>query len=155
MSLLSFSFVMIYIIHKVIVLLKNYLNYLKDSTFKCFFKEYNRLFFFFKKKISFTTLMMESLSLEEENIVKDIRNLFRLEKKTKAIKNRMLRDIENLFEHEEKDYYKPLIVRNFRSNNYTEYKRKGDRKTLSVEEYLNKIKPYLKDVLIINDHNRS
>ena len=99
--------------------------------------------------------MMESLSLEEENIVKDIRNLFRLEKKTKAIKNRMVRDIENLFEHEEKDYYKPLIVRNFRSNNYTEYKSKGDKKTLSVEEYLNKIKPYLKDVLIINDHNRS
>ena len=69
MSLLGFSFVMIYIIHKVIVLLKNYLNYLKDSTFKCFFKEYNRLFL---KKISFTTLMMESLSLEEENIVKEI-----------------------------------------------------------------------------------
>ena len=70
MPLLGFSFVMIYIIHKVIVLLKNYLNYLKDSTFKYFFKEYNRLFFF--KKISFTTLMMESLSLEEENIVKEI-----------------------------------------------------------------------------------
>ena len=30
--------------------------------------------------------MMESLSLEEENIVKDIRNLFRLEEVTKAIK---------------------------------------------------------------------
>ena len=29
---------------------------------------------------------MESLSLEEENIVKDIRNLFRLEEVTKAIK---------------------------------------------------------------------
>ena len=29
---------------------------------------------------------MESLSLQEENIIKDIRNLFRLEKETKAIK---------------------------------------------------------------------
>ena len=29
---------------------------------------------------------MESLSLEEENIIKDIRNLFRQEKETKAIK---------------------------------------------------------------------
>ena len=32
---------------------------------------------------------------------KDIRNLFRLEKETKAIKNRILRDTKNLFEHEE------------------------------------------------------
>ena len=30
---------------------------------------------------------MESLSLEEENIIKDIRNLFRQEKETKAIKD--------------------------------------------------------------------
>ena len=63
--------------------------------------------------------MMESLSLEEENIindksslirlkneenyttVKDIRNLFRLEKETKEIKDRTLIDIKNLFEHGE------------------------------------------------------
>ena len=82
---------------------------------------------------------MESLSLEEENIVKDIRNLFKLEKKTKAIKNRMLRDIENLFEHEEKDYYKPLIVRNFRSNNYTEYKSKGIEKHYQLKNILIKL----------------
>ena len=62
---------------------------------------------------------MESLSLEEENIindkrnlirvkneqnytaVKDIRSLFRLEKETKAIKDRILIDIKNLFEHGE------------------------------------------------------
>ena len=42
---------------------------------------------------------MESLGLEEENIIKDIRNLFRQEQETKAIK--VLRDIKNLFEHEE------------------------------------------------------
>ena len=44
--LLNFSFVMIYIIHKMLVLLKNHLNYLKDNIFECFFEEYNRLFFF-------------------------------------------------------------------------------------------------------------
>ena len=49
--LLNFSFVMIYIIHKMLVLLKNHLNYLKDNIFECFFEEYNRLFFFLKKKI--------------------------------------------------------------------------------------------------------
>ena len=60
---------------------------------------------------------MESLSLEEENIIKDIRNIFRLKKglnytaikdvrhlfilkkETKAIKDKIFRDIKNLFEH--------------------------------------------------------
>ena len=96
---------------------------------------------------------MGSLSLDEENIIKDIRNLFILkkdkrklkqEKETKAIKDIILRDIKNVFEHENKEenYYEPVRVSNFWSNNYIEYKSNGDRnKTLSVEEYLNKISP--------------
>ena len=48
-SLLNFSFIMIYKIHKILVLTKNNLNCLKDSIFVCFFKEYNRLLFFVKK----------------------------------------------------------------------------------------------------------
>ena len=47
MSLLNFNFVMIYMIRKILVLLKNHLDYLKDSIFECFFKKYNRLLFFF------------------------------------------------------------------------------------------------------------
>ena len=99
---------------------------------------------------------MESLGLEEENIIKDIRNLFRQEKETKAIKDRILRDIKNLFEHEkeEENYYKPVRVSNFWSNNYIEYESNGDKnKTLSVKEYLNKISPYLK--YIINNLKKS
>ena len=42
MSLLNFNFVVIYIIHKMLVLLK---NNLKDNIFECFFKEDKRLFF--------------------------------------------------------------------------------------------------------------
>ena len=39
------------------------------------------------------------------------------------------------------------------SNNYIEYKNNGDiNKTLSVEEYCNKIRPYLKG--IINNHEK-
>ena len=38
---------------------------------------------------------MESLSHEEENIIKDIRNLFRQEKETKAFKDRILRASNN------------------------------------------------------------
>ena len=46
-SLLNFNFVMIYIVHKVLILIKSNLNYLKNCIFECFFKEYNRLFNFF------------------------------------------------------------------------------------------------------------
>ena len=62
---------------------------------------------------------MKNLKPDEENIIKDIRNLFRLKKvlnytaikdirnlfrqkkETKTIKDRILRDIKNLFKHEE------------------------------------------------------
>ena len=42
---------------------------------------------------------MKNLRPEEENIIKNIRNLFRLEKETKAINDRILRDIKNHFEY--------------------------------------------------------
>ena len=92
--------------------------------------------------------MTESPSFEEENIIKDVRNLFRLEKlkketidttikdirnlfslekENKASKDRILRDIRNPFENEqEENYYKPIRVSNFWSNNYIEYESKGD-----------------------------
>ena len=83
MSLLNFNFVMVYIIHEVLILLKNHLNYLEDSVFKCFFKDYNKLFFFLKKNVFSKHMAMKILCLEEENIIKDIRNLFRLINKNK------------------------------------------------------------------------
>ena len=108
---------------------------------------------------------MESSSLEEENIIKDVRNLFRLEKleketnnalikgirnlfrlkkENKGIKCRMIRDIRNLFEHEEEEnYYKPIRVGNFWSNNYIEYKSKGDKRKNHYQ---------LKNILIKLDH---
>ena len=70
--------------------------------------------------------------------------------KNKAIKDKIIIDIRNCFEKEEEDYYKPVRVNNFWSNNYSKYKNNVNRsKTLSTEEYLNKIRSYLKD--IIND----
>ena len=38
-TLLNFNFFMIYIIHKILVLLKNHLNCSRDNIFKSFFKE--------------------------------------------------------------------------------------------------------------------
>ena len=43
MPLLNFNFIMIYIIHKILVLLKVHLNYHNDNIFACFFKKYNKL----------------------------------------------------------------------------------------------------------------
>ena len=40
-----------------------------------------------------------------------------MKKENKAIKNRIIRDVRNLFEHEEEDHYKPVRVVNFWSNN--------------------------------------
>ena len=42
-SLLDFNFAIIYIIHKIFVLIKNQINYFKDNFFRFFFKKYNRL----------------------------------------------------------------------------------------------------------------
>ena len=41
-----------------------------------------------------------------------------------------MRYIWNLFELEEEDYYKPVRIGNFWSNNYIEYKSKGNKKAL-------------------------
>ena len=52
--LLSFSFAMIYKIYKILVLIKNYLHYLKSNTFEWFFEKYTRLLFIYLFfKISF------------------------------------------------------------------------------------------------------
>ena len=81
--------------------------------------------------------------------MKDIRNLFRLEKETKPIKNRIISNIKNLLKHEEEDY-KPVKLNKFWSSNYIEYGSNTDRnKTLSVAEYLNKIRLCLKYIINI------
>ena len=53
-----------------------------------------------------------------------------------------------MYEKEEENYYKPVRVNTFWSNNYIEYKSNGDKnKILSVEEYLDKIRPHSKDII--------
>ena len=96
-------------------MLKNHPN-----IFECFFKNYKKLSFFKKKLFFFTIYNEKNLRPEEKNIIKNIRNLFRLEKETKGIKNRLLRDIKNLFQ----DYYKPVTVNNSWSNNYIDWQQK-------------------------------
>ena len=51
----------------------------------------------------------------KDNIIKDIRNLFRKKKEKVAIKGRKIRNVKSLFEleKEEEKYCKPLRVGNF------------------------------------------
>ena len=77
----------------------------------------------------------------EHRNIKDIRNLF----------NRVaLNEIAfNLSIHE--DYYRPVRTKKAINGNYVKYASKGGKdKNLSPKEYLNMIRPYLRD--IINDH---
>ena len=111
-------------------MLKNHLNHLKDNIFACFFKKYNRALFFLKRLIFIKIYKNGSLIPKEENIikdtrnlkqeqnyaaVKDIRNLFRLHKEIKEIKDKVLRNIKNLLKYEKKEenYYKQVRVNNF------------------------------------------
>ena len=72
-----------------------------------------------------------------------------IKKKNEAIKDRVIRDIRNLFEHEEEqNYYKVARVGNFWRNIYIEYESNGDRNNVpSVEIYLSKVRPYLKNII--------
>ena len=148
--LLNFNFAMIYIIHKILALLKSHLIILNIAFSNAFLKIIID-FYFSQKKIFFFPfyIMMENPRPEKENTIRDIGNRFRLKKETKAIKDRILRDVKNLFEDkDEENYHKPVRVSNFWSNNYIEYKsNEGRDKTVSVEKYLNKIGPYLKDII--------
>ena len=61
-------------------------------------------------------------------------------------------DIPILFgQTSEEDYYKPISVKSSHKSNYKYYESNWDKeKKLSVKQYLNKITPYLYD--LINDH---
>ena len=48
-SFLNFDFAIIYIIHKILVLIKNHMNYGKDNISVFFFTKYNKPLLFQKK----------------------------------------------------------------------------------------------------------
>ena len=62
-----------------------------------------------------------------------------------------IKHLEHLFEEINGDYYKPILVNSSFHGGYKEYENRGDKdKTLSIEQYLNKIMLYLKE--LINNH---
>ena len=96
MSLLNFSFIMIYTVQKLLVLIKSRLNDLKDNISEWFFKEYGILLIFLKNWFFSKYILMESLSLEEENIIKDIRNLFILKKDISKLRQKKKQKLKQL-----------------------------------------------------------
>ena len=67
----------------------------------------------------------------------------------RIIKDRIIRDISTLFKQEQEDYYEPKKVSNFWNNNCIEYERNCDKNgNLSLDEHLNKIKRYLRNIII-------
>ena len=110
-------------------------------------------------KTSKTIRDIRKENFDADKILEDIENLFN--PKNKAIKDikrenceadKILRDMDILFNPDKKDYYKPIRNVNAFSGNYIEYESNEDEdKTLSIEEYLDEIKPYLNDS--IDDFN--
>ena len=73
-------------------------------------------------------------NLQSEHNIIDVRNISTVKKENEAIKVKIILDIKSLFEQEQ-NYYKPVRVGNFNSNNYIIYERNGDRnQTLSIKE---------------------
>ena len=60
-----------------------------------------------------------------------------------------IKEIENLFNKiREEEYYEPIKIRDSFDDNYIEYESRGDKdNNLSLEEYLNIIRPYLRDMI--------
>ena len=91
-------------------------------------------------------------NLSESNIEEINQNLTELEKSLSSIKKycdcddaeyKGITDIGNLFDEFDEDYYKPIKTKSYFSNIYIEYESKGDKdKNLSLEEYLDMIRPY-------------
>ena len=72
------------------------------------------------------------------------------QKRLKSIREG-IRDIINLFDEINEDYYKPVKTKSAFNNNYIEYESRGDKdKNLSPKEYIDMIWSYLRDV--INNH---
>ena len=63
---------------------------------------------------------VERKKQSEENIIKSIRNIFKLKIENVAIKERIIGDVRTLLK-QENGYYKPIRVGNFWNKNYIEY----------------------------------
>ena len=99
-----------------------------------------------EQKDSLTEEEKREFKRVEESLKKTKENINRLERyryhDNDDLDYKGIRQIENLFNEINDDYYKPIKIKGAFNNNYIEYERKGDKdKILSVKEYLYMIIP--------------
>ena len=106
-----------------------------------------------KEKVCNYLKEKDGLTMKEKRMLKNIEKYFkRLKKDLKKIKKyqyNVTSDIPHLFnEISKEDYYEPIKIRSALEGNYIEYKSGEDNNdNLLLEEYLNTIRPYLKDMI--------
>ena len=97
-----------------------------------------------KKENSDTKKILEDIETPFESKNKTIRDM----KSENYDADKILRDIRTLYESGEKYHNKPMRTGNACSSNYIEYESNGDKDKMPlIEDYLDKIKPYLNDLI--------
>ena len=86
-----------------------------------------------------------------KNIEKYFKKLKKDLNKIKIYQYNITHDIRNLFnEITKENYYEPIEIKSALDGNYKEYESRGENSdNLSLEEYFNIIRTYLRDMLII------
>ena len=98
----------------------------------------------------------DSLKTKEKSVLKNIERYFKKLKKDlnkiKIYKYNSTHDIRNVFnEIIKENYYEPIVIKSAFDGSYIEYESRGDNDdNLSLEEYFNIIRLYLRDM--INNH---
>ena len=113
---------------------------------------------FYKKERVYNYLKeKDSLTTREKGVLKNIERYFKKLKKDlnkiKIYQYNITSDISHLFnEITKEDYYEPIEIKSAFDGSYIQYESRGDNDddNLSLEEYLDIIRPYLRDM--INNH---
>ena len=91
--------------------------------------------------------------MKEKRVLKNMEKYFKKLKedlnKTKIFHYSITHDIVHLFnEITKENYYEPIEIKSALDNNYIEYESRGDNNdNLSLAEYLDTIKPYLREMI--------
>ena len=101
-----------------------------------------------KKAIKDIKNLFKLIKKPNYNAIKDIRNLLDQRNKLKQLKIENLEILKIFLNNFQFQLIFKFFGLNFQDNNYIEYESNIDRnKTLLVEEYSSKIRPYLKNII--------
>ena len=125
-------------------------NKLRDRFLKLKIKEIRRNLYKIENKMNLSKTKIKEI---DQNLTELRENIFKHNKyyDYDDLEYKGIRDIRNLFDEFDEDYYRPIKNTSAFNDNYMEYENNGDKnKNLSIKEYLYMIILYLSDM--INDH---